>query len=226
MGIGFVYFLGGSFHRYKVIGGSTTLLLSIALFFTLLVPKIPFFLYGHPDGKTNSNTGSVLLGLTRGTNWSEAEDFVLEQYGPLPEKEAQLLMVDLAFGQLINNPSNLLKSLAIGGARAVYVAQQKIGISLGFRETITGLGPSISAKQFMNHIITHPTIWATSLFFLVSVLLHITLIRKSLISKVFTMSLLVFSIFAPIVFTDGGWRVTATLYPGLSLLILGIPLYF
>lgn len=225
MGMGLVYFLKGSTARIKSRGAIAAIVLCLAVFFTSVVPRVPFSFYGHPDGGLNSNTGSVLLGLARGTNWSEAQDFFTDKYGAMPERQANGKMADLAFQTALSNPTSMVKSLARGEAKAIFVTQQEIGIALGFEDHLDGRGNTITTNEFMAYIIKAPSIWITSSFFGLNFVLLLIIFRYSIISKLSVLSLFTLFSFAPIVFMDGGWRVAATLYPGIALLVLGIPLY-
>jgi hypothetical protein len=227
MGIGLTYFMKNSISKDKLYVSSKIILLCSAIFFTLLIPKIPFLLYGHPDASINSNTGTVLLGFARGTNWSEAYNFFIETYGSMPAMETNRMMSELALKVAIQNPMPLVIGLAKSFATSIFVFQYEFGRIIGISPPLPGIGISGSMEKTIKFIFSNYWIFLNILIIVMNLYLLFSITqKKNILRFVIILVIITFLSFSPIVFTDGGWRVTATLYPGLALLILGAPIYF
>jgi len=191
-----------------------------AFAFTLLaivLPKAIYFAYGHPDGITNGNTGFVVLGFARGTDWSEANKFTESKSHGLSERDKDRLMYEMAAKQFIENPKLAFIKVVENSLEAFDCFQDKFAAAFRF--------PGFSA------MIQRKGIW---LGFLISSILFMffpgagvkkcpwNLRRRERI--LFMVSFVSFISIAPFIFIDGGWRVVATLYPGLAMLATGIPM--
>ena len=206
-------------------GLKTALLAAVA--FTLLavaLPKAIYLAYGHPDGSINANTGSTVLGLARGTNWKEASEFVESKALGLPEREKNALMYEMAIESAKKDVGPLARAMMIGLAKAVFQSQQELGSTMGFSKLIVGSAQN-SSGEFIRFVAQRPSIWITSLFAILSVVLIFRAPKTSMpVTLLGGISVIAFITIAPLLYTDGSWRVVATLYPGLALLATAIPL--
>ncbi len=226
MSIGLIYYIKNSIPDKKMYLSSKVIFLGSAILFTLFIPAIPFLLYGHPDGSMNSNTGPVLLGLARGTNWSEASNFFIERYGSMSTVEENRMMTQLALQVAIQNPLPLVIGLAKSFSASIFILQYEFGRIIGISPPKPGLGTA-SIEMVIKFIFSNFWIFLLNslLIFINIYLLFLIKQKTNIFFLVITLVLFTFLSFSPIVFTDGGWRVAATLYPGLALLILGAPIY-
>lgn len=227
MGIGMIYYIKNNIPENKLHLSSKIIFLCSAIFFTLLIPKIPFLLYGHPDASMNSNTGTVLLGFARGTNWNEANNFFIENYGYMSAMKTNRLMSELALQVAIQNPIPLVIGLTKSFVTSIFVLQYEFGKIFGISPPLPGIGISSSIEKIIDFIFSNHWIFLNIFLLIINLYLIFSCTQKNNIFRfVICFVLITFLSFSPIVFTDGGWRVAATLYPGLALLILGFPIYF
>ena len=190
----------------------------------VVVPKTLHLVYGHPYGSLNANTGSTLLGLARGTGWKEASEFVESQSPGLSEKQTSALMYEMAIDAARKDLRPMTKALMVNLAKAIFQSQQEMGSALGFLKQLVGTAQN-TPGEFIRFVTQRPSIWTTSLFVLLSVILIFRLLKSCMpVSMLGVVSVAAFISIAPIVFGDGTWRVAATLFPGLALLVAAIPL--
>lgn len=162
-------------------------------------PRIAYAVYGHPDGSVGGNTGYTVLGLARGSDWVEASTFIQQHHPSLSEREKNALMYELAIKAVLEDPRPALKSLLSGLASAFRALPQEVARGFGWKTEV----PTIAV-------------------FLVYTLLAATLVccvRSTAPTVVGLMLVSLVSLFsmAPVVYNDGGWRIAASLYPGLSM---------
>ena len=216
----------------------------LSIFFTYASVALPSSLYSHPNSISNSNAAYTILGLTRGTNWQEAGTFMTENYPELSGKQKYYKMRDLSFNYFKQNPSAFIKSTSFSFLVCLYSYPAKIGEAFGISDQLLGLekkpgfrpGTSktvlASLKAHFKNISNSfesffilLIVFLRFLFFLL--LLSLTYFLPSSYSPIkylIFFSLLILFSFAPIVFSDAGWRIAAPLYPGLSLLVTALPL--
>jgi len=195
-----------------------------AIFLVLAVPKAIYTVYGDPEGSVNANTGLVMLGLARGTNWTEAREFIAKKQPGLPEREASALMYRTSLATALTDPTPLLKALAVSGSRAVFQLAQEMGGAFGLSKQLVGDAQD-SFGAFVSFVVKHPSIWFASLLLGGGVMACFWVAKSNTIVKCLgAASIISFISIAPVVFTDGNWRIVATLYPGLALLIPAIPM--
>ena len=200
------------------------LLAMVAIVLVLGVPKLIYMMYGDPEGSPNANAAPTLLGLARGTDWKEASEFISKHQPGLNEKEASALMYQLASKTALNNPTDLLKALTVSSAKFAFTFQQQLGSVFGFPDAINTNAQG-NLRIFLFAIIKNPFIWISTIFTVVSVALVISLMRAGVaLSYPIAASLISLISFAPLLFTDGGWRAIATLLPGIAMLVTVIPL--
>jgi hypothetical protein len=191
---------------------------------TLLVPAVAerliFSQYGNPQTSLQGNIGQVLLGLARGTNWSEAIDYIQHLYPELVhepgaesgielryhEKEINDKMLEILWPTVRENPQVLLQSLKSSFLKSVD------GL---FLHSLNAAGLDNLPDRF-----SRP---AWYLFYL-GLLTSMALLYRSRVVWILALSL--FSLFsiAPVIYADGDWRMAATLYPGLALMGALIPM--
>jgi hypothetical protein len=162
-------------------------------------PRLAYSAYGHPDGSIGGNTGFVVLGLARGTDWAEASTFIRQLYPSLNERQRNDLMYEMAVETVLHDPWPLVKSLRSGLWNATWSLPQEVAGGFGWGAELPGL--------------------ARLLFY---VLLFGTVIGCAFTAgwipiAMMTVSLAAFLGMAPVVYNDGGWRIAASLYPGLAL---------
>lgn len=195
---------------------------SIALI--VVIPKALYHVYGSSDGIINGNTGAVVLGLARGTNWQEAQTFVAREAPGLSERKRMGFMYKCAIQTVKKDMNPMGKVLTIGFAKGVFRFQQEIGGALGFSTDIGDRARS-SFKEFVQYVMGTPSVWITSLFVLINVVITIYLALKirSPYALLGVLSIIAEILIAPFIFNDGGWRVFAGLYPGLAFFVIAIP---
>jgi hypothetical protein len=208
--------------------------LLVAFVSTLLavgVSKAIYYGYGHPNGSTNANTGYVVLGLARGTDWAEASAFVESISHGLTAQEKNVLMYETAIDSVKKDFRPMLRSLIIRLNGAVFLSVQELGGAMGFtKHSWWGWGWSQSVHRsldsFIHFVTQHPSVWLPSLFACISFALLIPIRKTRMpITLLGGVSAITFISVAPVIFIDGGWRIVATLYPGLALLTTIIPLW-
>ena len=189
-----------------------------------MIPKLIYFAYGNSDGTINGNSGYVLLGHARGTDWEEAWKYIHSKAPNLSERELNDLMYEEAMKDIQQDIRPMVKTLIIGGVKALYVTQREFGAALGFSR----YNPDSTKKTqegFLSFLISTPSIWFSSFFMLFSVIVIFLNIKKRRFEVLLCgISLVVFISIAPVIILDGGWRLVATLYPGLAILITAIPI--
>lgn len=174
----------------------------IALLAMLVVaggPRIAYAVYGHPDGAVGGNTGYTVLGLARGSDWVEVSTFIQQRHPSLSEREKNALMYELAIKAVLEDPRPALKSLLSGLASAFRALPQEVAGGFGWKTEITTT--------------------AVLLFYALLAATLVCCVRSTAPAVVGLMLVSIVSLFsmAPVVYNDGGWRIAASLYPGLSM---------
>jgi len=202
----------------------------VALIFTFMAASLPWAIYsayGHKDGAVHGNTGYSVLGLARGTDWAEAGQYVALNYPAMTESESNKLMFELAFRTVQTDPKLLAKALLNNLLSAIWRYQVETRKTFGFPEH-SGFGQWQQRTHWAIALIAlrEPLIWVTFLYFIVSTI-AIPKVFKSYpaVVIVFGLSLITYITFAPVAFGDGGWRSVATLYPGLTIITVILPLW-
>lgn len=189
---------------------------------SLLVQLIPLWMFGAPGGASNSHTGYVVLGLARGTNWQEAGQHFAKASAQLSESDRNAEMWAEAISTMRANPKPMMQTLMRSTARAAFTTQQEFGMAFGMPRHLAGRG-DISMGDFFQYVGGSPTIWLSSLLFIGSVVSVISFGIRSIPAVFVGVTLAALFSFAPVVFTDGGFRSAATHYPGLALAAVGLP---
>jgi hypothetical protein len=185
--------------RKKLLVALTSAL--IATVITFGITRIAYAAYGNPEGAPGGNTGYTVLGIARGTDWMEAGDYVSKNYPPLNERQLNDLMYDLALQAVLKDPKPAAKSLLNGLWGAVNDFPVQVLGSLNFNNV-----DHRSAMVLVSYAI---------------VLAFLIVCSKGSASPVVILlfvSLVAFLTMAPVIYTDGGWRIAASLYPGLALI--------
>ena len=188
-----------------------------------VIPMIIYVGYGNSNGGLNANTGTSILGLARGTDWAEASAYIRSKAPNLSERESNALMYEEAIKTVQKDVTPMGKAMMTNSLQALFVPQREFGFAMGFSRNIPDSAKKTQAG-LIRYLTTTPSIWFSSLFMLISVVLIIRNIRKGIVTDVlYAITAIVFISIAPFIFQDAGWRVVATLYPGFALLITVIP---
>lgn len=196
----------------------------VALVAGWFVQQAPYWAYGNPSGAINANAADVALGLARGTNWKEASIYFHQQsqflYSSGDESSQKW---SLAVKTALANPKPLLKAMTVSLVKCAYKVPQEFGAAYGLP---LRFGKGIdSAGAFIRHLANSPTIWVCGVLFCGAIAASLRALRGTSLVLLSALGLVALFSFAPIVFTDGGFRVAATLYPPLSIIALGLPLW-
>jgi len=194
----------------------------------LCVWILPSFLalYSHPGGTSNANLAYTILGITRGTTWSEAGDYQNKTKKVQSEAERSAVMYDMALKNIREHPEWAVNGIMKGVRRMPKVLLQEVkkGLGLGLSTPSSWEKNKKAIKGSSSKLRILPVIFIV--IFLICVLIISFLIkRNSIISWIFGISLFSFVSVAPILITSGGWRIVASLFPGLSLMLAIIPTY-
>ncbi len=188
-----------------------------------VIPLMIYVAYGNPDGGINTNTGYTVLGLARGTDWEEASKYIHSKAPALSERESNALMYKEAIKEVQKDIRPMGKAIMNNSLQALFVPQREFGFAMGFSRNIPDSAKKTQAG-LLRYLIGTPSIWFSSLFMAVSVVLIFRNIKKRIFSGLLCgITGIVFISIAPFIFQDAGWRVVATLYPGFALLITVIP---
>jgi hypothetical protein len=104
-----------------------------------------------------------------------------------------------------------------------YTVPQEFGAAYGLpRFSARGID---SASAFIRHVAINPTILICGVLFFGAIAASLRVLRGTSLLLLLAVALVALVSFAPIVFTDGRFRVAATLYPPLSIVALGLPLW-
>ncbi len=176
---------------------------SICLLTMLLIPKLTFNFIGHKNSTVNGNTGSVLLGIARNTNWDEATNYITNKYPSFNYIDLNRKMKEEAIETFKKHPNqsfiyliNSLKDAYITLVQKLFQIIININLSNNFNLLISIVGLGI-------------------MMFLILSLYKINLI----LALVCLIGIMSYLSFAPIVFNDGRWRITATLLTSFSLIL-------
>lgn len=196
----------------------------VATLLVVALPKMLYTAYGHPDGSLNANAAYTVLGLARGTNWKEASEFIAPVAQGMSETEKSALMYNTTFETIQRDPRLLVRVMAINTFKAIFFFQQEFGGSFGLPKYVVGDGRN-SARDFARFLGYRPLIWLGSGFLIVCIFFIVLVFKsRSPVAFLGSATLIAFFMGAPFFYGDGGWRVTAAMYPGLALLAVGIPL--
>jgi hypothetical protein len=197
-----------------------TVVASMSLVF--LAPQFLSALYSDTGASTpNGNTAVTLLGLARGTGWSEADSYVRSIAPDASESD----LVRIAFRQAaeltMSDPSLAVRALARNLVESVSV----LGNQLGGGYPDTSCISLVLKMQFEECSSGFLELWLLLPLAIAFIWLLLALLRRrEPIALLFTSTLLTYFTFSPIVAGDGGWRVAATLYPGFATLFALIPI--
>ena len=216
-------------------GFQSALILSVAVTaLSFVIPKVLYLAYGNANGEINGNTGDVVLGLARGTNWKEASEFVKIQHPGLSEKNKNALEYELARKLINEDKKPLIRNLIKNSFLSLYVFQTEYTSAWGIPKIIVlGDNGARTIVRFLVAMFSRIEIWlglviSGSSIILISYTRCIPSLKSINSGKgafvMFIVSLVTFATIAPFIFCDAGWRVVATLYPGLAILATGIPI--
>lgn len=172
-------------------------------------PKVAHALYGAPGSVLLGNVGHTLLGLSRGSDWYEAEQCYKSRYEAKSEGDANGLMMEMAWQELSRNPAaGLYKSLS----------NLKYFISDIYSEMTKAVGLGYPAQRVCQTRLG-PQLWR--LIFLAGLVAGcvVSYRKQETIVTVFGVALLSALGVAPLVYSDAGWRSLAASYPALALFI-------
>ena len=152
--------------------------------------------------------GHTLLGLSRGTNWIEAEQFYKTQHGNNSEEKANRLMMQMAIEQIKKDPS------------IAFQKGQKNFIQFTF-ETYTEFTNALGLEKPALRICKTRFLHGHVVFFIFFIgMLFIGLLTfkfQPLLALIFVVSLSCVVGVVPLVYGDAGWRSVAGSYPALAL---------
>lgn len=179
----------------------------VAVIITISIPTILHNEYCSPKTSLNSNTGSCVLGVARGTGWREASSYIISKYPNLSERESNSLMYDMAIKTVMRDYRPMSK---------VVIDNTKYSI-LHYIDSISDAFSLFDDKSI--------NIWLIRIYFLCSIVMIIMNIKKMHpVNVVVAVSIITLLSIAPIIYQkDIGWRIIVTLYPGLILLLIAIP---
>ncbi|MEY3051046.1 MAG: hypothetical protein RLY31_831 [Bacteroidota bacterium] len=208
------------FFRNRMFTG--ILLWGFALVWQLSLPAVLNRWYSHPDAGLNSNIGATLLGLARGTNWAEANDYVFQTYPEQlrsekrglerridSENEVNRIQLSLVLPTIREQPRKLLFSL-------------QRGFGMVFHQTLERVAEAFGMHRF-GHSWERPWIWLPFYGGLAFLSLLLVRSRRSLVFLTVLVLGMYFT-FTPLVIGDTGWRIVGTQLAGLSLVTVLLPL--
>jgi hypothetical protein len=173
----------------------------------VFLPKIIFNWIGHPNSVINGNTGYVVLGISRNTDWLEGNNHIKSLYPNIKEnKIINQLAYEEAYKNFNANPSLTLQFFS----KSIIQASRSFVINIFSQVKQLQLKSNRSLLFF--------------LFLVFSLLVFVALNKTFSISfkLILILGSLSFFSFAPIVFFDGTWRITATLIGPFSMIIPSI----
>lgn len=174
---------------------------SLTLIFS--IPKIINYWIGNQNADSNGNTGCVILGITRNTDWNEASNYIKNKYPKLDYKQINKVMQEEAAQTFKQNPK--LTFYALWNS---------------LKNSFLGLVKKLSNLFFQLNLKSSKSQLAFAILFLIGVIFLLRSRKINLLLKlILGLGLLSYFSFSPIVYNDGQWRVAATLFPIFSLVI-------
>ena len=205
LGFAVICFLSTDKWRGVFLGMATAIAL---IFGSWAISKATLAMYSAPGSALMGNMGHTLLGLSRGTDWFEAEKFYKSQHGNNSEEKANRLMMQMAIEQFKKAPSIAFQKAKKNMIHFTFETYTEFNNALG----IGNPASRICKTRFLHgHVIFF-------IFFIGMLFIGLLAFRfQPLAALIFVVSLSSVVGVVPLVYGDAGWRSLAGSYPALAL---------